>query len=340
MPNEPKDTSAAATEDSLMALLLGDAGDDKGKKGAESDDEEEEITDGEEADGEGESEEESEDESEEEEEEEEGEEGKDDDDEPVTVSADTVVFTIREGDKEIPVNAEEAEAGYMRQAAFTQKTTELAEDRKTIQAERLQLTDALSQVLAAMDGEDAESTPAKLAELARTDPEAATKLKFERDARAEARKQVQDAKKALDDRTAKEQKDEAAKVKEAEFGKLLAAIPEIGDPAKATKVLTRMTEAAISVGFAAEDMNRITDHRLMKLLKLAADGLRLTAKKPPVPEPKGTKVRSLEPGRTKPGSAQRAQGDADKRFKASRSVDDATDSLMAAMTAAARGKRK
>lgn len=326
MADAPKDTSVDGLATSLEALLTGTTDETPTDESTETTEEAVEE----------ESEEEAEEESEEgESEEEEGEE--EEAEAPKIVSGDTVVFTeLDENGKEIPVTAEEAKAGRLRMADYTRKTQEAAEERKATQAERVKLSDALATVLTAMDGSDADATPEKLAELARTDPEKALQMRFEKEARDEQRKQIEKARAALVEQTQKEQQAEAEAAQKVEFAKLVAVYPDLADPVKATPILTRMTEAAVAAGFSAEDMNRITDHRLMKLLDLAATGLRLSKKAPPKPEPKGKKGPVITPGVRPINSGRKAAAEAGEKFKQDRSVDSAVDALAAAMRAAKR----
>lgn len=337
--NNEQDTTEDGAVDALTALIMGETA-----KGGEADDDEEDTgaddgsgdqDDGEEDGADDESQDTDDDESDDEDSDDDESDEDDDEDDgkpaPKVVPDDAVVFTLDDEGKSIPVTAGEAKAGYLRQADYSRKTAERAEQMKALQAERTELQTALAGVLKVLDAEDADSTPEKLAELARTDPEKAMQLRLEREARAEQRKRVQAASDELAKRTEKENQEAAEAARAEEFSKLLVVMPDLKDPAKAPTLLANMTEAAKAAGFEAEDMNRVTDHRLMRLLALAYEGLRLTKKPKPKPRPKGEQVPTLRPGVKKPKGGNKAQADREARFQQTRTVDDAADSLLGLM---------
>ena len=69
-------------------------------------------------------------------------------------------------------------------------------------------------------------------------------------------------------RHAEESKKLRTQILQEEHGKLSAALPEWGEPAKQKKMATEIRDYASSQGFSAEEINSLVDHRsLLVLLK-------------------------------------------------------------------------
>lgn len=201
------------------------------------------------------------------------------------------------------------------------------QERQQIQAERQQLNEAFTLISSILEGDDGPSVM-EIAELARTKPEEAFQLRMAREAKAAQMEQVRKAQGEILRRQQAELARQQGEVQARENAALLEAFPDLRDEAKAKSQIEVWVHAAEKAGFTAEDLRGITDHRLVRLLDLAAEGLRLSQKKP-VPAKKGTGV-VIAPGvRSSKSSAKAEQ--ISQRFAKSRSLDDATDALLASL---------
>lgn len=193
-----------------------------------------------------------------------------DDDEPSTTPES---FTVKVEGEEIEVTLDEALAGYMRQSAFTRKTQEVAEQRKTLRSEAEQLAaerqlyarklQVVERALQQQTGDEP-----NWSKLKQEDPAQYAEL---RAAYQERREQIE-AVQAEIERTEKETEEaikaarERIQADEAEM--LVAKIPEWIDSDVALAEKRRMAETAITAyGFTPEDLGNVTDHRLLLVLR-------------------------------------------------------------------------
>lgn len=180
------------------------------------------------------------------------------------------LFTVKIDGKEVGVTRAEAEAGYLRQADYTRKTTEVAETRKTVDAElaeyrknREQYASILSTIQERIGSPDSEPTAEQWNKLREEDPEryAVEWADFGR------RQQQRTSVKAEQDRIAKEKFEEQTTALKTfiadQQAKLLDKLPEWKDPVKATAGMTRVREYAKTIGFTEAELNQAYDHRMI-----------------------------------------------------------------------------
>ncbi len=236
------------------------------------------------------------------------------------------------------ITTDEARDGYLRQADYTRKSQTLATERtafddqvQAVQAERAQYVQALGALKQALEaGGEAEPNWKDLEqadpvdylrqrEIWRDKKDRAVKIETEQQ-RVHADMQV----------TAR---DQAVKVKTAEAGHLLAALPTWSDPKIMEREQAAIRNYATSLGFTADEVSQIYDHRVVLALRDAARGRQsITNRK--AAQQRGAKV----PNVVRSGNSQRVapttvgdarQRQADDRLSKSGSIDDAVDVLMA-----------
>lgn len=220
------------------------------------------------------------------------------------------LHTIVVDGEEREVTTDELRKGYQRQAAFTKKTQQLADQRRETEAFQTQLNETRTRYISELSV--AEQFVLKLAgdppseELLDKNPNEYTRQKARhdkalRDAQTLRTKQnelLQDAFKESQARRGARQKDE--------IEKLLTAVPEWKDTAVANKEIPALVAfGAEQYGLTAEEISDIDDHRFYLLLrdaqkgrkaKVGAEEIRKQAKP-------GGKRKALRPGVRQPTQA-------------------------------------
>ena len=187
--------------------------------------------------------------------------------EPEAPKPDPVTRTLPDGTQ---ISADEAAKGYLRQADYTRKSQELAQQRQAAQADlqRIQgITEAITDHLTSL------IPPAPDTALAMTNPQAYVAQKAQHDAAvAKVRelievggkpKQIQDAWTAEQRQTVLAQ----------ENARLAERFPEVSTREGRDKFMGRAAEAAQANGFTMQDLQGVTDHRLFALAHWAAKGM-------------------------------------------------------------------
>lgn len=169
------------------------------------------------------------------------------------------------------VTIEEVTKGYLRQADYTRKATELASTRKALEAD-LQLVEGITQTfidhLAAMVPQAPE--PA----LALRDPNGYVRAKAQYDAAmAQVQKLIEIGKqpKQITDKLSTE--DKRTKLA-AENAALAEKVPMAATPQGRQKFMESAAEAAQQAGFSMDDLQGVDDHRLFVLAHWANEGLK------------------------------------------------------------------
>lgn len=231
------------------------------------------------------------------------------------------------------VTEEEAERGYLRQQDYTKKTTELAEQRKlfnqeqeALRAERAEYRQRLELVNTAL-----KQGMAKEPDWAALKQEDSVKYAELRAAYQERKEQLE-ALEAEQKQVADREKAEADRLRAqhlaAERERLVEAIPDWLDEAKAKEENQRLTEYALASGFTQEDLDNLSDHRAVVILRKAMlydsgrkgsdEVLRKTRKKSKTLEPGSSKANEPRVGKKQ----KRLEG-AQKRLAKSGKVRDA-----------------
>lgn len=181
------------------------------------------------------------------------------------------VYTVKIDGKDHQVNLKEALAGYQRQADYTRKAQEVAAARQAAEAEmvgarqqREQYANVLKVILDRLGPEEGELNAEQWNVLRQTDPNryAAEWADYQR------RQTQREAVKAEQHRVQETKKGELLQVArqhlDGERQKLVAALPEFGDAAKAPQKMKAIREyAAKNFGYSEGEMDQAYDHRMI-----------------------------------------------------------------------------
>lgn len=227
--------------------------------------------------------------------------------------------------KELQVTLEELRGGYLRQADYTRKTQAVSETRKQAETEaaaareqRTHYQEQLGQLKQALESltppepkRDQFSDPNEYAVKRLEWNEHQDRLRTVNAAQQQAVWEAQqDQAKTLQTRMAEEQE------------KLLTAVPEWKDQAKAKAEIESLRSHAKAYGFSDEELAQVYDHRTVLLLRDAGRYRELQAKKPDA-QRKIQQVKTATPGGLQKPAVGLAQKRAlDKLAKTGR-VDDA-----------------
>lgn len=248
----------------------------------------------------------------------------------------TQTFTVKVDGEEEEVTLEEALDGYMRTAAFTRKTQDLAERRREVQ-EKVQDLRAEKQRYAEYLG-TAETLLKRLQgekpdpELRQSNPQQYAREMEAYEKRQEAIQTVaqerQEAVKAAQQEWYRQRQQRLEQEKEL----LQAHIPELVDEEKAQEIQEKMiTVAQTTYGFTPEELGNAVDHRQVRLLHDAMKYQELKEKGEEVTRPKKAKKskKTLKPGSSKASKTQSRSrpSEARKRLAKSGNVKDAAKYL-------------
>lgn len=185
-------------------------------------------------------------------------------------------FTVKVDGKEVEVTLEELQKGYSRTEDYTRKTQALAQERKAAQAElesvrteRAQYAQLLTALQAQL--QEAQQPNVDMERLYNEDPIEWVRQRELQRANSEKMMAIQ----AEQARLAQEQQREAQKAMQERLAQekdlLLSAAPELRDAKTAAKAKVEWIEAGKAIGLTDQEINSVTDHRiLLALRKLAA----------------------------------------------------------------------
>jgi len=233
-----------------------------------------------------------------------------------------VTYTVSVGGEDQELTPEELRLGYMRDADYRQKTTALADQRKSDEASRAAFQDSLEQAeyVAKLDLEDLESPEAL--ELKEYDPAAY----YGKKERIEKKQTRLTELRALD-REQREQTRAANLAAEQEL--LVPAIPEWVDEKVMVEEIGMCQNLWSQMGFTDADLQELVDHRLIVLSRKAALYDRIAQAKPE--DKKVTsKPKTAQPGTvtTKEDKARTRDKGARDRLRKSGKADDAVKLLL------------
>ncbi len=186
------------------------------------------------------------------------------------------VYKVKVNGEEIDVPLNELLNGYSRTQDYKAKTAEVAEQKRAVEAERAGMaTEYVSELKRATDLFEAadpvlrEARATNWEHLKATDPAYYGQLRAAVDDRVAIlnaeRKRIAGVETELAQRTAQE----AAAERQTEIDMLMTAIPEIQDPVKQQAFAKDTNEYLASMGFSAEDVAEIGDHRAFVIVDKA-----------------------------------------------------------------------
>lgn len=247
-----------------------------------------------------------------EEESDEAEEDESEDDEDDEGETEEPRFTVKVDGEEVEVSQSELLSGYQRQQDYTRKTQALAEERKAasqeleqVRAERQQYETLLGQLQ-----EQVESAGEKEPDwdrLYQQDPNEWVRQKeLWRDKR-EKLDAIKQERERIQQQQEQERNQQLVEHVKQESGRLLEAIPEWKDSEVAKKEKERLNEYGQQLGFTAEEMQGIYDHRAVVLMRKAMLYDQATDKRKELrPAKKKGATKTARPGTpSTPGSKQR-----------------------------------
>lgn len=242
-----------------------------------------------------------------------------DDDPDAAEISDDILVPMHDG---TPLPLKELKSGYMRQADYTRKTTEVSAKREALEnlSNRVQASvEAIAQFL------NSSIPPPPNANLAISNPAQYVREKALNDAGmaqvAALIEQANAPKDVLNTLSAEQHK----ALLETENAKLAEAFPTTATKEGRQKFFEGTARAAKELGFTDEELGRNTDHRLFKLAHYARIGMQAEAAKAKATK-KVVGVPPVAPNKRQPGAhanKARQNQDAKKRLARTGSLDDA-----------------
>ena len=233
-------------------------------------------------------------------------------------------FNIKVNGQEVPVTLDELKAGYSRQSDYTQKTMQIAEERKALEADRQNLQALIN------DYQNALQSPMPAME-----PPVRPDAKFWDEDPIEAMRQTELYRQKMEDFQAESAKHQhlqqqamAEKQKQMQEAlnqqqvALKERIPEWQNEETATKEKAEIRRFGLSMGFTENELAQIYDSRAVQVLRDAMRYNQLQTKRGKVKQaPQG---KSLAPGTPTPGEPQQLRkGKAMKRLAQTGHIKDA-----------------
>lgn len=237
-------------------------------------------------------------------------------------------FTVKVDGKDVEVTLDELQQGYSRTQDYTRKTQALAQERKAAQAEfeqvrqerqqYAQLLGALQQQLA-----QAEQAPVDLNALYESDPIEWMRQKELVRERQEKQYAIQLEQQRLAQIQQAEQQQNMQRFLEAQKGALLQVMPQLRDPKVASVEKARWIDAGKSIGFSEQELNGVTDHRMLLALKTIADYNGMVSKRQQI-KPTQSAAKAARPGNTSsPNQKSSAVKKSQQRLRQTGNVKDA-----------------
>lgn len=221
--------------------------------------------------------------------------------------------TVKVDGEELQVTLDEALKGYQRDADYRKKTMTLAEERKAITAEKTRISELVEQVDSFIKREE---ETVDWADLRQNDPEEYI-AKQEEMAKA---KQVRQA-------AISEQQSQAQELLQREKGSLVELMGgEEWTQEKRNTDLTLAGEYLTQKGFKDEDIGKIMDHRLWKVIFDAAKADKYQKTEAKVKEQVRKAPKSVKPGQKLPPEQRKLKQAAD-RIKSARNSQDGVNGL-------------
>lgn len=244
-------------------------------------------------------------------------------------------FKLKAGDEDIEVTGDELTKGYQRQADYTRKTQQLAEERKAIEAEKAQIAQLQQRYLETLqqqgNSELAKFKDVDWARLRAEDPDEYVMKRAEyQEAQERANKSQVEQRQIMEEQQKQMQAQWAEYVqKQNEELSGPDGIQGWTDPEKGTEIRTALRGYALNLGFTEDEVNQLADAKALKVLdkarrydELLAKSGKVAQKKKASPPPKVAKAGAS--GRS--GTATKKQA-ALQRLRRSGSDNDAAAAI-------------
>ena len=183
-------------------------------------------------------------------------------------------YFIKVDGEEQEVTLDELRNGYQRQADYTRKSQALAEQRKAyeanlqaIQSEREQYSQALQMMVAQQKNELSQYENIDWKTLKEDDPMEYTEKRLEfQEARDKIARVQQEQQRVAAEQQQRVQQ-QLSEIMQTEFTKLKEALPAYVDPSSNLK--NELRDYGLSLGFSQQDLDSISDHRVVLVLHKA-----------------------------------------------------------------------
>jgi hypothetical protein len=195
------------------------------------------------------------------------------DEEETQIEAPTT-YSVKVDGEELEVDLDELRNGYQRQADYTRKSQALAEQRKAyeanvqaVQAERQQYSQALELLAQEQNSELNRFQNIDWAALKESDPMEYMERRIEFQDARERISQVQNERVRLHQQNQAEMRNVLEEKVRTEAEALVKVLPEYADPSSNLK--NELRDYTLGLGFSPEDIDGITDHRVVLVLHKA-----------------------------------------------------------------------
>ena len=223
-------------------------------------------------------------------------------------------YRVKANGEELEVSLDELLNGYSRTADYQKKTQSLAEQRKSVEAERVKIDEAaktrdiyaqrlqvIEQLLSTQDTEN-------LQELKDSDPIAYAIKVAERSERDKQLQAVQAERQRVSQEQQALQGQRLHQHIQSEQEKLKSVIPDFKDEAKAEVIRRDIRSYAKSIGFSDQELSQVYDSRAVQTLYKAMQYEKLVAGKAGATKKVASAPKTLKPGTSNPqNSEQEAQ---------------------------------
>jgi len=220
-------------------------------------------------------------------------------------------YRVKANGEELEVSLDELLNGYSRTADYQKKTQSLAEQRKVVEAERGKIDEAAKtrdtyaqrlQVIEQLLNQ--QSAPENLQELKENDPIGYAIAVAERSERDKQLQAVQAEHQRVQQEQQAMQGQQLRNHIEHEQQKLVAAIPEFKDDAKAEVIRRDIRTYAKSIGFSDQELSQVYDSRAVQTLYKAMQYEKLVAGKAGATKKVASAPKTLKPGTFNPTSSE------------------------------------
>jgi len=258
--------------------------------------------------------------------------------------SESTVYTVKVNGQDVEVSEDELIKGYSRQQDYTQKTQQLAEYKKQMDAAaqgmqqeiaqtqqmRSQYVDALSTAI--------DTNYAHLQQYANVDWETLKSQDKEeyltkRDEYRQAQENIQQLQSKAQEAQQHQEREmqmQHQQVLQEEHAKMVSILPEWGDASKRKEIANEIKSFALSKGYSQEELSQLVDHRSILVLMQAKawedDQKRLSSIKQKKVKNKPKVARSGK-GSTKSENSKSKSGAKMKRLRQTGNVDDAASLL-------------
>ncbi|WP_296076659.1 hypothetical protein [uncultured Agrobacterium sp.] len=227
------------------------------------------------------------------------------------------------------VSLSEIRSSYMRQADYTKKTQEIAEQRKFYQENQRDINTLRSEALAGIEAlkqqvsiEFRQMEPVDFDWLAENDPAEYVRQKAQWEKREYAVRQIYEAEIALKQKAAAYEEEQRQSAIQESSNRFFEKYPDLKDRNKADEVFSEITGMLLDTGFSEQEIKSIADFRIIDLLYRVVQAEKAQKSIPQVVEKMAKKpvISAKENSRKTSADYNRQTYD---KFNQSRSVADA-----------------